>query len=337
MVMTGSGRVGQERPCVKTNGGSVHGATDAAQFRPQMWLLVRLLAFAVALCLAITVVSMAGAKLENRPRSSAPGPVPIYLPQARFLRPLSLGYQRVVADVLWFRTISYFGEHYRSDHTYTWLAYMCDLVTDLDPRADYVYRFGGMILPWETNQVDQGIQLLEKGAAALPDSWLLHYWLGFAYYFFKEDYTRASAHMWRAAKLPGADPIAAALAALLSQHRYGPETTLRFLYEMAEHADSHQMREVVQRHIRETQLTWDLERLGAAVEAYRARFGKLPANLPQLVDAQLLAQVPIDPYGGVYEVDPETGNVRSSTGQQPSELHRSGTGRSVLRGESPQH
>lgn len=295
---------------------------------------VRLLGFTLALCAALAVVSVAGVRLENPPRSSTPGPAPIYLPRARFLRPLSLGYQDVLADVLWFRTISYFGEHYRSDRTYTWLAYMCDLVTDLNPRADYVYRFGGMILPWEANQVDEGIQLLEKGVAAMPNSWLLQYWLGFAYFFFKDDYDRASVHMSRAAALPGAHPIAARLAALLYQHQYGPETTLKFLEQMAQQADTQQMRDVVQSHIREAKLASDLERLGAAVEAYRARFGHVPANPSQLVDAHLLVEVPVDPYGGAYVIDPDTGSVRSSTGHQPSRLHRSTRGEAALEGKA---
>jgi tetratricopeptide (TPR) repeat protein len=295
--------------------------------------LLRVATVLGALSAAVIVVASAGTRLEHPPQPHAASG-PIYLPHAQFLRPVSLGYQAVLADVLWFRTISYFGEHYRSDRTYAWLAYMCDLVTDLNPRADYVYRFAGMILPWEANQVDEGIRLLNKGVGVFPDSWLLHFWLGFTYYFFKSDYDRASQHMGRAAALPGAHPIAAHLASLLYQHQYGPETTLQFLADMSEHADNQQMREVAQRQMREARLAADLQRLATAVAGYRARFGHPPASVAALVAANLLTDVPNDPFGGVYEIDPASGSVRSSTRHQPSRLYRSVTAEAAQRGES---
>ena len=115
----------------------------------------------------------------------------VYLPPARFLKLVSLGYQHALADVLWFRTTGYFGRHYRSDRIYPWLAYMCNVVTDLDPAAQHVYRFAGLILPWEADGVDDGIALLEKGSRNLPDAWELSYMLGFSYYFFKDDLATA--------------------------------------------------------------------------------------------------------------------------------------------------
>src|SRR5438132_1710614 len=87
----------------------------------------------------------------------------VYVPPAKFLKVVALGYQHTLADLLWFRTISYFGHHYWGNRVYPWLGYMCDVVTDLDPRAEHVYRFGGLILPWEADRVDDGIALLQKG------------------------------------------------------------------------------------------------------------------------------------------------------------------------------
>jgi tetratricopeptide (TPR) repeat protein len=302
---------------------------------------IRTLSYAVpfvgAACLAVAIVAGFGHRLEQPPHPHGVTAEFVYLPQAKFLRPISLGYDAVLGDVLRFRTISYFGDHFRSDHIYPWLAYMCDLVTDLDPGAEYVYRFAGMILPWEANQAAAGIRLLEKGTRALPNDWLLQYWLGFAYYFFTGDYEQAVEHLKRAAELPGADPSAARLAAALYQHRYGPEMTLRFLAEMEKSAGNEQMRDVLRRNAREARLAADVELLGAAVRAYRERFNRIPASPSALVDAQILTGVPVDPFGGVYEIAPETGEVRSSTGHQPFQLYRSEKAQAVLRDESAQH
>jgi hypothetical protein len=136
---------------------------------------------------------------------------------------------------------------------------------------------------------------------ALPGSWMLHYWLGFSYYFFKADYNRALEHLQRSLQLPGVHPNAAALVASLRAQQYGPETALKFLAEIAREADNEPMRQVARRQMREAQLAVDIERLNEAVAAYQA-----------------------------------TGTVGSSTGHRPLQVHRSKKGEAVLRGEVPE-
>jgi tetratricopeptide (TPR) repeat protein len=247
---------------------------------------------------------------------------------------MSLGYDNVLADVLWFRTISYFGEHYRGDRVYPWLAHMCDLVTDLDPRAEHVYRFAGTILPWEAGQADAGIKLLEKGVRAMPNSWLLHYWLGFSYYFFKDDFESATNNLRIAAQLPDAHPSVARLAARLASQHYGPETTMRFLSEIRNNAYSEEMRQVISENMREAKLASHLEQLDRAIAVYRQRNGSTPAALASLVESGLITHVPDDPFGGVYVIDAQTGKASSSTGHRPSALHQSKLREKRMRGES---
>jgi tetratricopeptide (TPR) repeat protein len=257
---------------------------------------------------------------------------PIYLPKAEYLRPMSLGFANVLADVLWFRTISYFGTHYRSNRLYPWLAHMCDLVTDLDPRAEHVYRFAGVILPWEAGEADQGIRLLEKGIRVFPDSWIMHYWLGFNYYFFKSDFKQAAFYLRRAAELPDAHPNAAKLAALLYTKQYGAETASEFLREMERNTDDPQMQEVVRRHLVEAQLSDGLESLSQAVTAYKERFGHFPHSTARPGGERNNFCMPLEPFGGSYRLDAATGEVTSSSGQVPSRLHESPLRRKLLHG-----
>jgi len=294
--------------------------------RSATWLL--------ALSLMVAAATISNTRLDRAVLTSA-NVEPVYLPKAEYLAPMALGWRNALADVLWFRTISYFGAHYRSDHTYPWLASMCDLVTDLDPRAEHVYRFAGVILPWEADQVDAGIALLQKGLRQFPDDWMLHYHLGFHYFFFKNDIDAALASLRSAMALPGAHPSLARLAAVLAQHQYGPETTLSFLQELADDVDNSEVRGVVEEHMREAQLAADLERLEAAVETYKQRTGGAPPpSLQALVDTGLLASIPADPFDKGYEIDPSTGAVRSASGRVPSALHDSRVRARALRGES---
>ena len=280
------------------------------------------------------VVAVTGADLDRGARAAARADEPVYLPRAAYLRPISLGWQNVLADILWFRAISYFGEHYRSNRTYPWLAQMCELVTDLDPRAEHVYRFGGVILPWEANQVDAGMHLLEKGTQQFPDSWTLEYYLGFQAYFFKSDYQSALTHLRRAMTLPDAHPAAARLATALAAEQYGPDTALAFLAELEHDAETRDLRDIIRGNIEDARLAADLERLSGAVAAYQTRNGYLPLTVETLVSARLLPAVPSDPFGGNYMIDPLTGAVRSSTGREPTRLYQSKMREKVLRGQA---
>ncbi len=279
--------------------------------------------------LLATLTAMTAARLDRIPQRHDDAAELVYLPDARLLRPLVLGYDNVLANLIWFRTISYFGEHYQGDHVYPWLARMCDLVTDLDPRAEHVYRFAGLVLPWDAGDVDEGIRLLQKGIRVFPESWTLRYYLGVARYLFKQDFAGAAEDIRTAAGLPDAPPPVARFAALLEARQNGPEMTIAILQQMREQTTSAETRAVLDRSIQDAQVAWDVDRLNPLVEAYRTGTGHLPANLGALAEVGLLRGVPPDPYGGTYEIDPATGTVHSSTGRVPSTLHASPAAREL--------
>ncbi|MFI5398837.1 MAG: tetratricopeptide repeat protein, partial [Candidatus Binatia bacterium] len=228
-----------------------------------------------------------------------------------------------LADVLWFRTISYFGRHYRSDRLYPWLAGMCNAVTDLDPAAEHVYRFGGLILLWEADFTDAGIALLEKGTQNIPASWELQYMLGFGYYFFKDDLAAASRTLRAAALLPDAPEFVSSLAALTHAAREGTSRAIDFLTEVERNSTSDETRKVIHQRILELTLSRDIDALQAVAEAFAIRFGRRPMDLEEIVSAGMLASIPPEPFGGRYLYDPQTRRVQSSLGHQPRHLSSS--------------
>ena len=255
----------------------------------------------------------------------------VYLPPARFLKLVSLGYQHALADVLWFRTTGYFGRHYRSDRIYPWLAYMCNVVTDLDPAAQHVYRFAGLILPWEADGVDDGIALLEKGSRNLPDAWELSYMLGFSYYFFKDDLATAVQALRRAALSPNAPPFVTHLAAVIESARQGPDGAIEFLTELDRRGTNQEIRGAIHERIRELVLARDIDALDTAVETFQTTFHRMPAPLTELVSAGVVAAIPREPFGGEYVLDAATGRVRSNLGHQPLQLKSSAFRDSLLK------
>ncbi|MBI5419768.1 MAG: hypothetical protein HZA60_06755, partial [Deltaproteobacteria bacterium] len=80
-------------------------------------------------------------------------------------------------------------------------------------------------------------------------------------------------------------------------------------------------REVLQRRIREVIVERDIQSLERAVEAYRARYGVLPAALSDLARAGFLRKVPPEPHGGRYLLSPD-GEVRSDRVTQRLKVFR---------------
>ncbi len=244
----------------------------------------------------------------------------VYVPPARFLKLVAVGYQRTLADVLWFRTLNYFGRHYRSDRVYRWLEYMCNVVTDLDPQAEHVYGFGGVLLPWEADQIDEGIALLEKGVQNIPQSWRLQYMLGFSYYFFRNDLAAASRVLKAAALQPGAPEHVSAFAALIAAAHHGPSDAIDFLAEIDRGGSSNELHDVMQQRISELTMTGDIDALEAGVKQFQAQYHRLPTDLGELVSTNIISALPREPFGGTYILDSQTGHVESTSGHKPWRL-----------------
>ncbi len=268
----------------------------------------------------VGLLSFANGRVAERLAHAPPVAELVYAPPSRFLQVVSLGYRHVLGDVLWFRAINYFGEHYKGDRIYPWLYHMCDRVTDLNPRARYVYRFGGLILPWEAELVDEGIALLQKGVRNLPESWEMPYLLGFTYYFFKNDLDAASQALRRAIATPNAPAFLSDLLAVIDATHHGPQNAVAFLQAAARNIATPEVREALHERIRELWLTSDVLELQAAVDRFRMDHGHNPADLLDLFLSGYMAYIPHEPFGGRYLLDTTSGRVYSSSGRQPRRL-----------------
>lgn len=281
---------------------------------------VKAAAWFLAVALLIAATTWASSALDRHVAADDGRAEFIYLPPTRFLQAVSLGYEQALANLLWFRAINYFGRHYHSDRIYPWLATMCDAVTDLDPRAEHVYRFGGVILPWEADRIDEGIALLEKGVRNMPESWQLHYMLGFSYYFFRDDLDAASRSLRTATFLPGAPEFISHVAAIVDAAHRGAGRAVDFLTELEQHNVDDATRDVIRQRIRELALSHDIDALEAAAKAFTATAHRPPTTLDELVSAGILTGIPEEPFGGRYILDSTSLRVTSTSGRTPWRL-----------------
>lgn len=177
----------------------------------------------------------------------------LYLPSGSLLKPMALGFDNLLADVLWIRAVVYFGGHYMTDKRYPWLYHILDLVTTLDPRFEMPYEFGGIVLAMDEKAVDKSIAILRKGIKQHPNYWRFPFYLGFDYFYLLGDMKTAAGYMEQAAQLPGCPPYVPRLAASMKYQTAGPAIALRFLQEIYDHTQDPRIKKEVSRKIEELQ------------------------------------------------------------------------------------
>jgi hypothetical protein len=271
-------------------------------------------ATAALLLAALALVAGSQAVLASRDAGDESGRRLLYLPNGRYLKVAALGYPTFLADLIYLWSIQHYGGYGEREERFRYLEHVYgEVIARLDPRFVDPYLVGALILVVEKQDVAAALDLLDQGIAANPDDWLLPYEAGFWAYDTAHDYPRAAAYFARAREIPGAPPSVRRLHAEMLNKQGDKATSLALWTEVLEQADQDRVRAVAANHVHDLTLELDLERLQRRVEEFSARRGRPPRDVAELVTAGLLAEVPLDPDGNPYALDPATGDVSSTT------------------------
>jgi hypothetical protein len=235
------------------------------------------------------------------------------LPKGDYLKPALLGYNHLGADALWLRLIQVMGKKRNSEDEYEWMYHALDVLTTLDPQYAYAYYAGGVILGDLANRPDLSNLLLEKGFKANPDVWNIPFLLGYNHYFLLGDPAKGAEFIMQAARLPDGPSYLPGLATRLAAEAGSPDTALVFLEARMKETQDLEMREFLANRMKEVIIERDIRVLERAVGTYRTQYQALPATLMDLVRTGALPDLPEEPFGGDYRLDPKTGLVSSST------------------------
>ncbi|MCI0661963.1 MAG: tetratricopeptide repeat protein [Acidobacteria bacterium] len=128
--------------------------------------------------------------LDNQVRSERAGDDPLYFTSGKVVKRASLGFDGLVSDIYWMRTILYFGEQIENQarqknktvdlRQMRQLEPLLEITTDLDPYNIKAYRFGAFFLP--EIDLEKAAQLAEKAVQNNPGQWQLLQDLGFVYW-----------------------------------------------------------------------------------------------------------------------------------------------------------
>jgi tetratricopeptide (TPR) repeat protein len=266
---------------------------------------------AAAVLTAIMLMSLTVAVLTLRKidtiRAGATLEEVLYIPSAKVLKRMSLGYSGLMADIYWTRAVQYFGGKHRAKaRQYQLLAPLLDITTELDPHLIVAYQFGSTFLaqkpPEGAGEPEKAVELVERGIRHNPNTWQLYYELGFLQYLELHDPAAAARSFERGSQVPGAHPFLKVLAAAMAQHA-GEIQTARLLWATTyETTQDRMIRDNALKHLRALRVDEDITHLEQLVAEFRRRTGRDPASMFDLVNAGLLPGIPVDPLGHPYKL-----------------------------------
>ncbi len=233
-------------------------------------------------------------------------------------RRMSLGFNGLVADWYWLRSLQYVGRKsaaYRGDIRLDdlspldmkGLAPLLERATTLDPQFMSVYDFGSMVLP--AVDAEAAIRLVSKGIRENPRAWRLYQRLGFIYW--QQQRFPEAAETFRAgARLPEAPGWMEALAAQM-EISGGSRDTARAIYRrMYAESEDEQLKNVALKRLLQIESLEERDEIRAVLETFRARVSRCASNWREVAGALRAAGLktdptgsPLDPTGVPYTLD----------------------------------
>jgi tetratricopeptide (TPR) repeat protein len=224
-----------------------------------------------------------------------------YVLPSRFSSVLAFGYKGLLADFLFLKSITFFGERHMvqkalSEDDWEYLIANLEVVTDLDPYFSDPYVFAEANLAWE-GKIKETNRLLEKGAHFRSWDWRIPYYLGFNHFYFLQDFEKAAEYIMKAARHPNSHAFLSTLGARLAYYGGKSRTAVLFLKEMIVETNDPGLRNRLEIRLLALERAAEVEEL---VEHFKSDHGHAPGKMTDLVAAGYIDDLPEDPYGGQW-------------------------------------
>lgn len=256
-------------------------------------------------------------QLESRRSLQEPEPDLLYFTSPGAVKSIALGYDALLADFYWMRTIQYYGRREEAEKRlvrYKNLPALLDITTTLDPNLMDAYHAGAIFLaepePVGAGQPLEALKLLDKGIRAHPQDWRLPYDKGFIHYTFLQDYAAAGETWLEASKLSSAPYWLTSLATMAISKGGSIEIALALWQRQYQESTRRDVRENARNHLLSFQVARDIWTLELLLERFKAVSGAFPRSLQELLRGKARRYSTVDPSGIPYDYDMETGKVR---------------------------
>lgn len=196
------------------------------------------------------------------------------LPSPEITKIASIGYDSLVADLLWLQLIQYFGNTGNVSNLLPELYSLINNIITLDPYFTDAYIFGAYALV-ENKEFDRAANILERGLKSNPEEWYLPYQLGFLYYIYMKNKLAAARWLSKAGDVKDAPVFLKKLAATLYTDAASDieiKTQLwQSVYDKAKQEGDQVNQEKAYKKLVELKIEKDLETIRKAIKNYQEK------------------------------------------------------------------
>jgi hypothetical protein len=212
--------------------------------------------WALLLIVGLAVSAAAQNWMDARRRVPAQVEETLYLNSGEAIKRASVGFDSLMADVYWIRTLLYFGREFErqrgANETFDvsqlkLLEPLLNITVELDPRLLAAYRFGAVFLP-EIN-AESAVRFVELGVRNNPGEWRLYQDLGFVHWR-RNQFREAADAYARGAKLPGAPAWMRPMSALMLAKGGDRETAREMFRRLHEESDDPFVKQVSEEQLK---------------------------------------------------------------------------------------
>ena len=224
------------------------------------------------------------------------------------LKGFALGFEGLMADWYWMRSLQYIGGKLVNSTTEIDLEDLRDLnprllhpyldnATDLDPHFIAVYSYGAVILP--AIDPEKAIAITQKGIANNPNEWRLYQHLGYIYWKLKR-YDEAADTYEKGSQIAGSSPFMKMMAAVMRTEG-GSRATSRAIYQqMLADSEDEQVRITATRRLQQIDSLDEREAIDRVLADFKEKNGRCANSFGEIASA--LFQVKL-PEGREFRVD----------------------------------
>ena len=238
-----------------------------------------------------------------------------HIPQAEFLRLASADQKQFVGASMVIKVLFYFGTLVDKSQNklqippdYPAMSRAIHGAVKLDPYNMDAYYFAQAILVWDVKQVRLADDLLDYGMRYRYWDFYLPFFAGFNNAYFLKDYAAAAKYYKKAADLTG-NQLHVSLAGRYMQESGQTSLAIAYLSTMLRSERNQAVRKTYEQRLEAFKAVRKIE---LARDAYRSAKGRPPGSVEELQRGGYLAQLPVDPYGGNFYIDPK-GQVRTTS------------------------
>ncbi|MBN1592593.1 MAG: hypothetical protein JW941_05025 [Candidatus Coatesbacteria bacterium] len=228
----------------------------------------------------------------------------IFVPSPTLMKVAALGFDNLLADIFWLRTIRYVYNQQQGSKNYDMLDEMLEVVTRLDPYESDIYERGGSWLYEDAGRPQEGIKFLEKGLKMVPEKdearWRLAFHIGKCYREVLFDEKEATRYFELAKTMPGV-PRMITVSVAAGYERQGEfEKAIKFWEEARDYLDSDNLPADFDMDQYHAAVSHEAMNVKHGLDLFKQRFGYRPKDLRGLISAGILSELPKNPV--VFEL-----------------------------------